>query len=352
MEILKLPKKKMDSFVSVLSKFGEIHAPVKKGEKHFAFDNITSWPEVNLDYGRTILPLKKYFLKPIHTLFNFSATKGFEPNTEGVERKLVLFGVHSCDIYALKILDLVYSGKYVDNYYFTRRKNIAVIGTDCVPDEHCFCRSMRADSVPDGFDLFLSDIGDSYLVSVGTSLGDDMVLAARAFVQKVDGADIDEYKRRSNERAKAFKLEVELRDFAEIMEMEYGSDTWKELGDRCLSCGSCSMVCPTCYCYDVYDELNLDQASGQRKRIWDSCLRREHALVAGGENFREHRSDRVKFRYYHKQRGFVAEYGRPSCVGCGRCIVACPAKIDIVEVINKIRGEAHGNYAVERGAVR
>ena len=112
------------------------------------------------------------------------------------------------------------------------------------------------------------------------------------------------------------------------------------------------MVCPTCYCYDVYDELNLDQVSGQRKRMWDSCLRKEHALVAGGENFREHRSDRVKFRYYHKQRGFVAEYGRPSCVGCGRCIVACPAKIDIVEVIQKIRGEDHEHSPVEHGPAR
>jgi len=353
MKILKLPKKRMDSFVSVLNKFGGIEAPVKKGERHFAFDKVTSWPEVSLDYNRTILPLKKYFTKPIDTLFKFSSTKGFEANVEDADRKLVLFGVHSCDIYALKILDLVYAGKYVDNYYFTRRKHIGVIGIDCVPDEHCFCHSMRADSVPDGFDLFLSDIGDSYLVSVGTSLGDDIMLAAGpSIIQEVTEEDIGEYKRRSNERAKAFKLEVELRDFAEIMEMEYGSGTWKELGDRCLSCGSCSMVCPTCYCYDVFDELNLDQVSGQRKRIWDSCLRREHALVAGGENFREHRSDRVKFRYYHKQRGFVAEYGRPSCVGCGRCIVACPAKIDIVEVINTIRGEAHGNNAIGHGAVR
>jgi sulfhydrogenase subunit beta (sulfur reductase) len=352
MKILKLPKKNMDSFLSVLNKFGEIQVPVKKGEKSFAFDKISNWSEVNLDYNRTILPPKKYFLKPIDTIFRFSTTEGFKANVEDANKKLVLFGVHSCDIYAIKILDLVFSGKYTDNYYFARRKNIGIIGIDCTPDEYCFCHSMRADSVPDGFDLFLSDIGDAYVVSVGTSLGDDMVLSAGSAFQDVTGSDIDEYKHRSNERNKAFKLEVELRDFAGIMEMEYESDTWKELGDRCLSCGSCSMVCPTCYCYDVYDELNLDQVSGQRKRMWDSCLRKEHALVAGGENFREHRSDRVKFRYYHKQRGFVAEYGRPSCVGCGRCIVACPAKIDIVEVIQKIRGEDHEHSPVEHGPAR
>jgi sulfhydrogenase subunit beta (sulfur reductase) len=88
----------------------------------------------------------------------------------------------------------------------------------------------------------------------------------------------------------------------------------------------------------VRDEVDLGTRAGNRIRVWDSCLFRTHALVAGGENFRESRASRVKFRYYHKQRGFVAEYGRPSCVGCGRCIVACPAGIDIVTVIGLLRG--------------
>ena len=98
------------------------------------------------------------------------------------------------------------------------------------------------------------------------------------------------------------------------------------------------MVCPTCYCYDVADDVELGSRNGGRSRSWDSCLFSTHALVAGGENFREGRASRVKFRYYHKQRGFVAEYGRPSCVGCGRCISACPVKIDISEVISQLRG--------------
>jgi sulfhydrogenase subunit beta (sulfur reductase) len=90
--------------------------------------------------------------------------------------------------------------------------------------------------------------------------------------------------------------------------------------------------------------------SGRRTRSWDSCLFETHAQVAGGENFREHRSSRIKFRYYHKQRGFVAEYGRPSCVGCGRCIAACPAGIDIVSVIEKLRGEKDGSGRAEATA--
>jgi sulfhydrogenase subunit beta (sulfur reductase) len=91
----------------------------------------------------------------------------------------------------------------------------------------------------------------------------------------------------------------------------------------------------------VNDEVDFGQRSGRRCRSWDSCLFRTHALVAGGENFRAGRAERIKFRFYHKQRGFVTEYGRPSCVGCGRCAACCPAHIDIVRVIRRLRGEDH-----------
>jgi sulfhydrogenase subunit beta (sulfur reductase) len=197
---------------------------------------------------------------------------------------------------------------------------------------------MRADFVDRGFDLFLQDIGDYYLTLVGTARGDDMVLATGPLFEPVTDADVNEYKRRSSAKRQAFKLDVEIRDLPEMFEMEYESGIWDELGERCLSCGACSMVCPTCYCFDVTDDVELGSRNGGRTRSWDSCLFSTHALVAGGENFRKTRDSRIKFRFYHKQRGFVAEYGRPSCVGCGRCIVSCPVGIDIIEVLNKLRG--------------
>ncbi len=337
MKTLKLPKAKLDFFASVAQQFGEVHAPVEQNGQ-YVFRRLDRWSEARLDYNRTLLPLKKYFLPPRETLFQYRPGKGYLPAVEGLDRRIVLFGVHACDVYALHILDLVFNGRYEDPYYQARRKNTAVIGIECTPDEHCFCRSMRADFVDRGFDLFFHDIGDYYLALVGTARGDDMVLAAGALFEPVTHADVEEYKRRSEGKREAFKLHVEIRDLPEIFEMEYQSDIWQELGERCLSCGSCSMVCPTCYCFDVADSVRPGSREGERSRSWDSCLFSTHALVAGGENFRKARSSRIKFRFYHKQRGFVAEYGRPSCVGCGRCITACPVNIHIVEVLNRLRG--------------
>ena len=337
MKILKLPKGKLDFFASVVQQFGEVHAPVAQDGK-YVFKRLSSWSEARLDYDRTILPPKKYCLPPRETLFRYREGEGYLPCVDGLDKRIILFGVHACDVYALNILDQVFSGKYDDPYYQTRRRNVAIIGIDCTPDEHCFCRSMRADFVDRGFDLFFYDIGDYYLAFVATALGDDMVLATGPLFEEVGPADIDEYKRRSCSKREAFRLDVEIRDLPEIFEMEYQSEIWDELGAKCLACGSCSMVCPTCYCYDVADDTKLGSRDGGRNRSWDSCLFSTHALVAGGENFRKSPASRIKFRYYHKQRGFVAEYGRPSCVGCGRCITACPVKINISEVINKLRG--------------
>jgi sulfhydrogenase subunit beta (sulfur reductase) len=336
-KILKLPKEKLDFFASVVQQFGEVHAPVEQNGR-YVFERLIRWSDARLNYDRTILPPKKYFLPPREVLFQYRSGEGYVPSTQDLDRRIILFGVHACDVYAINILDKVFAGKYDDPYYRVRRRNTAIIGIDCTPDEHCFCRSMRADFVDHGFDLFFYDLGDYYQVHVGTALGDDMVLATAQLFEPVSDADIDEYKRRSENKRAAFQLGVEIRDLPEIFEMEYRSEIWDELGAKCLACGSCSMVCPTCYCFDVGDEVGLGTRDGSRTRSWDTCLFSSHARVAGGENFRGTPAARVKFRFYHKQRGFVVEYGRPSCVGCGRCITACPVKIDIVEVIDELRG--------------
>ncbi len=343
MKILKMAKENLDLFVSVLPAFGEVYAPVKRG-KGYVFDRPSNWSDVQVEYSRTVLPPKKLMLPPRERTFSFDPEKGFQDNLAEASKPMVLFGVHAYDIYGLNILDRVFAqAKFPDPYYIARRRSTAVIGIDFVPDDKHAAGSMNADFVDHGFDLFLSDIGDEYLVLVGTSRGDDMVLKSGCLMRKPTEADFTEYKKRSKARRDAYHTHLEMEDLPEILEMEYNSKVWDEFGSKCLSCGSCSMVCPTCYCFDVCDECDLGSRAGRRIRSWDSCLFKTHALVAGGENFRGKRSSRVKFRFYHKQRGFVAEYGRPSCVGCGRCVEVCPAKINIITVIEKIRGERDDN---------
>lgn len=338
MKVLVLPRGELPAFAAVLQQFGELHAPVAR-DGGFVFAPPAHWSQVRLDYLRTVLPPRKYLLPPYETLFRYQRGKGFVACSEGLDQRLVLFGVHPCDIYGLNILDEVFGGRFRDPYYLTRRANLTIIGLDCLPDALCFCRSMQADSVERGFDLFLHDLGDRFLVRVGTARGDDLVLAATSLFHPPEPEDVAALKRRSAAKAAAFTSRVELRDLPQLFELEYDSALWDELGRRCLLCGNCTIVCPTCYCYDVVDHPDPDGEGGHRERRWDSCMFSTHAEVAGGENFRDRAAERIRFRFYHKQRGFVAEHGRPSCVGCGRCSAACPAQIDMVAVLERLRGD-------------
>jgi formate hydrogenlyase subunit 6/NADH:ubiquinone oxidoreductase subunit I len=114
---------------------------------------------------------------------------------------------------------------------------------------------------------------------------------------------------------------------------------WDAVGRKCFSCGSCNLVCPTCYCFNVKDEVAPDLAGGERKRTWDSCQLAEFATVAGGENFRKDRSARLRHRFFRKGKWIMERYGRLGCVGCGRCDRNCLVKINSVDIYTQLAGE-------------
>jgi len=175
------------------------------------------------------------------------------------------------------------------------------------------------------------------MVRVATARGDEIVESNPGLFRPSSRQDTRDYVERLRRREQSFQLALDVADLAYVLELKRDDPVWDELGKKCLCCGSCSMVCPTCSCFDVWDEIS-GEGGACRLRCWDACLYRDYAVVAGGHNFRSDRADRVRNRYYHKQEAFVREFGMPSCVGCGRCIENCPTGINVVEVFQHVRG--------------
>jgi sulfhydrogenase subunit beta (sulfur reductase) len=338
MQSFRMDTDRVPELVEALGAWGELWAPVERSDGVFVLAPIHDPGDARPDAVRTQLPFKKLLLPPEVTLIE--ATPGDPPCAPEADDAgpKVLFGCHACDIHALRILDLQYLTDYVDPYYLRARRELTVVAYGCWPDEACFCDSLDTSTADDGFDLALTPLGDRVLVTVGTSRGDDIVRSVPHLLSPSTRQDTRDYLDRLRARARAFRLELDVTDLPYVLELKKDDPVWDELGRSCLCCGSCSMVCPTCACFDVHDEASLDRTA-RRVRTWDSCLFPRYAVVAGGHNFRTDRADRVRNRYYHKQQAFVREFGMPSCVGCGRCIESCPTGINVVEVFARVRGD-------------
>jgi len=133
-----------------------------------------------------------------------------------------------------------------------------------------------------------------------------------------------------------YRLQSDLSELPSLLTISYKSGLWEELGRQCLGCGMCTIVCPTCYCFDVLDEVDFSLSSGRRYRVWDSCQLNQFAVVAGGHDFRSQRSARQRHRFLRKYKYQSLAPGLLGCVGCGRCASTCPVNISPVEALNKL----------------
>lgn len=333
MRILKMQPKFLGEFIESLEKFGTLYGPVNRNGV-LSFDKVENISELDLtdDQNIPMIPVKKLFHPKQFTMLHFNE-KGFYPDYSMIEKRVIV-GVHPCEIHGVLRLDEIFLNEPVDSYYAGLRENSAIIGFSCWPSETSLCRSTDTDVVDEGFDLFFTNLKDFYLVWIGSSLGHDMILEREEFFEEVsDQDDIQKYIEWRSKRNEAFTLEIDFNSMPDIMELSHNSEVWDYFADKCLSCGQCTMVCPTCNCYDTKDIFEVTNESiGRRERTWDSCMFADYSLCAGGHNFRGSRADRLKLWYTHKLQSFGDGYGRPGCIGCGRCVDTCPVEINVVTV--------------------
>ncbi|HUT59373.1 MAG TPA: 4Fe-4S dicluster domain-containing protein [Phycisphaerae bacterium] len=340
-----LPKASLGEFVEYLMSEGRVAGPVAKGPQ-FAFETIESPRQIErirMDYDVTILPPKKYLMPQRETLLRFD---GADPAAEQPlvsAEPTVILGVHPYDLHGIATTDAAFSQSPADANYLARRAATRLIGMNigAYVDEHQFMADMGTVEPPEGgFDLFLTDLGESYYVEVGTPAGSGLADGSGVMTQagpEDHKAKQDFDARKASQLTK--RLPYNVRYLPELLDANYDSLLWDAIARRCFSCGTCTNVCPTCYCFDVQDKLNLDAASGRRQRMWDSCQLKSFAEVAGGENFRAHRAGRFRHRVFRKGKYILQRTGGLGCVGCGRCSRHCVADISILEAFQQIAEE-------------
>jgi ferredoxin len=176
-------------------------------------------------------------------------------------------------------------------------------------------------------------------VDVGTERGASL-LKAYAAAQEASEGDMKALNRVLGAKWPRFpyKLEFDVGELSALMSQSYDSPLWDQLAEICLACGQCTLVCPTCFCFNVMDVVELNLMDGERLRRWDSCQLDEFATVAGGENFREQQAARLRHRFMRKGRYLMEKYGELGCTGCGRCARSCLVDISPVNVFNDLHG--------------
>ena len=318
-----------------------------KGEK-FAFDPLNSADELRLDYDVTLLPPKKYFFPQRETLVTYNIGKGFSARESSDPKQTVIVGVHPYDIVALLHMDEIFSETKSDPYYFEKRKASVIIGVNMQKmSKWCFAPYMGADTIEYGYDLMLTDLGNRYAIAIGSQKGEQLLDKYAKGVSNALARDIQMVGQKKREVSAMCKQKLDFPPelIPEMLSNFYAESAfWEKHSEKCLACGSCVLVCPTCYCFDVKDNPDLTLQYGERIRTWDGCLLEDFAKVASGENFRATRPTRYRHRYFKKGKYLFDRFGFISCVGCGRCGSNClPDIANPVNLFNDMYHETKQN---------
>jgi len=291
----------------------------------------------------------KQFLQPPHVRL-WRAQRGGEgtQDEDGPDKPFAFVGVRGCDRHAIAIQDRVLlEGRFPDSDYAARREGAFVVAVDCAdPAGTCFCVSMdTGPGVDDGFDLALTELLDGehrFLVRIGSRRGAEVMSELES--STAEEADLRRREQIVTGSAQRMGRELDTTGLKELLQDSLEHPRWDEVAERCLTCGNCTMVCPTCFCTTVEDVTDLTGEQAERWRSWDTCFSLDHSYVHGGS---VRPTGRSRYRQWltHKLGTWWDQFGTSGCVGCGRCIAWCPVGIDITEEAAALRTRPDGGAA-------
>ncbi len=324
-----LSKANLPQFLETLNQSSRVYVPVVvDGTSRFV-----PWEkdaELVLNKNSNIPP-KYLFFPQTEDLYGYKIYKQSGERTElpSETGPFVVFGIRPCDVYSLEVLDDIFLTKgYEDAHYKQKREQGLLISLGCLePEATCFCESwgINPTNAPTA-DIMMLDGGEQFLLKAQTEAGQKVLDAQAGLLGEFRGEP---------PVGKPCTLTVETKGLMERLQPMFEHPVWDEISRKCINCGTCTYLCPTCYCFDVLNRTRGEE--GIKYRCYDSCMYPEYTLMAGGHNPRPTKKERVRQRFLHKFQYIPERYeGQIGCVGCGRCIVKCPVNLDISRVINRL----------------
>jgi sulfhydrogenase subunit beta (sulfur reductase) len=333
-----ITREEVEKFIRALTEGYEVFAPVKEGG-YYRFQRLKGDETADLSFSNTRLSPKSLLFPQSERMFEFTLDETREEAHIAKEvpkefPPVVILGIRPCDAKALRLVNVNFDNpEFKDPWWARRMESMVFVGLGCNdPCTTCFCTSVGCGPFnEEGLDVLLCDLGERYLTKALTDKGERLLEQGEIG----EGADID-----TRKKADILKQEAEnkisshvpadkLKD-KEVLAL-YDAPFWDDVAFACINCGTCTFLCPTCWCFDIQDEVVKKQ--GDRIRNWDSCMFPLFTLHASGHNPRSEKVQRLRQRFMHKLKYYVDKYHNGvACVGCGRCVNSCPVNIDIREV--------------------
>jgi ferredoxin len=328
--------------LEILKKDYRVFVPVKKEEQRFYTEYTEFTDDIVIGEVRPFEPLKAFFTKSREVV-----AEGFSPEApHSADKPFAIVGVKNCDLkQGFMVQDHVFKNHdYQDPFYIKNREENLVIASDCTcAIDTCYCLAAGNKVYPEeNFDISLSQTKNGFVAEIGSEKGQKLVDTNSSLFEEAKEGELSEREEQRKRVGQEVEKNIKENDVPrydkfkkDIIERNWESGIWEDEAKTCVECGACTVICPTCHCFFLYDQKSEEKMA--RFRTWDSCMIKDYARVAGGANPRPKLWMRLRNRFDKKFDFFPKVADFHACTGCGRCITACPAKIDIRKVLRRLK---------------